>query len=96
MEHTSDLHPAARRMREQRRRKTGHRTAVDAGTVLGAEKVYDFYEKGGVSCRLELDFADSPTPVIGSYGTRYYYDGTQLPSLLLSSEDWVCSFLAYE
>lgn len=61
-----------------------------------AEKVYDFYEKGGVSCRLELDFADSPTPVIGSYGTRYYYDGTQLPSLLLSSEDWVCSFLAYE
>jgi len=58
--------------------------------------VYDFYEKGGVSCRLELDFADSPTPVIGSYGTRYYYDGTQLPSLLLSSEDWVCSFLAYE
>ena len=56
----------------------------------------DFYEKVGVSCRLELDFADSPTPVIGSYGTRYYYDGTQLPSLLLSSEDWVCSFLAYE
>lgn len=61
-----------------------------------AEKVHDFYEKDGVSCRLELDFDGSSTPAIGSYGTRYYYGGTEIPSLLLSSEDWSCSFLSYE